>query len=136
MTLDRLHGRLIDANCVIGHPDKFARISPSGGRTPGLMLNEPRLLAVLLVSTYFVYLAGCGRFRTIDLFRSVAEFLGVTTETYTPGRLRWPRVSVEKSTFKLSWDHIYRFQERSRGRPSNTPLSFPRDRSCNQLSCH
>ena len=64
-------------------------VSPSGRRTPGLKLDDPRLLAVLQALTCFALLAGRGRFRTTDLHATVAEALGKTTETYTLGQLRY-----------------------------------------------
>jgi hypothetical protein len=64
-------------------------ISPSGRRTPGLKLDDPRLLAVLQALTCFALLAGRGRFRTTDLHGDVAESLGKTTESYTLGQRRY-----------------------------------------------
>jgi hypothetical protein len=64
-------------------------VSPSGRRTPGLKLDDPRLLAVLQALTCFAWLAGRGRFRTTDLHATVAESLNKTTETYTLGQLRY-----------------------------------------------
>jgi hypothetical protein len=64
-------------------------VSLSGRRTPGLKLDDPRLLAVLQALTCFAHLAGRGRFRTTDLHQSVAESLGKTTETYTLGQVRY-----------------------------------------------
>jgi hypothetical protein len=64
-------------------------VSPSGRRTPGLKLDDPRLLAVLQALTCFALLAGRGCFRTSDLHATVAEALGKTTEAYTLGQLRY-----------------------------------------------
>jgi len=64
-------------------------VSPSGRRTPGLKLDDPRLLAVLQALTCFALLAGRGRFRTTDLHATVAESLGKTTASYTLGQLRY-----------------------------------------------
>jgi GNAT superfamily N-acetyltransferase len=66
-----------------------ATVSPSGRRTPGLKLDDPRLLAVLQALTCFAFLAGRGCFRTTDLHRAAAETLGKTTESYTLGQLRY-----------------------------------------------
>src|SRR3954454_10648443 len=66
-----------------------ATVSPSGRRTPGLKLDDPRLLAVLQALTCFALLAGRGRFRTTDLHPEVAEALGRTPATYTLGHLRY-----------------------------------------------
>ncbi|MGZ3318541.1 MAG: hypothetical protein ACXU95_14720 [Isosphaeraceae bacterium] len=66
-----------------------ATVSPSGRRTPGLKLDDPRLLAVLQALTCFAFLAGRGRFRTTDLHQAAAEALGKTPETYTLGQLRY-----------------------------------------------
>jgi hypothetical protein len=64
-------------------------VSPSGRRTPGLKLDDPRLLAVFQALTCFALLAGRGRFRTTDLHATAAEALGKTTESYTLGQLRY-----------------------------------------------
>src|SRR4029077_965361 len=66
-----------------------ATVSPSGRRTPGLKLDDPRLLAVLQALTCFALLAGRSRLRTTDLHQRAAEALGKTTETYTLGQLRY-----------------------------------------------
>jgi hypothetical protein len=64
-------------------------VSSSGRRTPGLKLEDPRLLAVFQALTCFALLAGRGRFRTTDLHAPVAEVLGQTTESSTLGQLRY-----------------------------------------------
>jgi hypothetical protein len=64
-------------------------VSASGRRTPGLKLDDPRLLAVLQALTCFALLAGRGRFRTTDLHAKVAEALGKTAASYTLGQLRY-----------------------------------------------
>jgi hypothetical protein len=64
-------------------------ISPSGHRTPGLKLDDRRLLAVMQALTCFVHLARGGRFRTRDLHARAAEALGMTTATYRLGQLRY-----------------------------------------------
>jgi hypothetical protein len=64
-------------------------VSPSGRRTPGLKLDDPRLLAVMHALVCFTHLAGAGCFRTTELHKTVAEALGKTTDTYTLGQLRY-----------------------------------------------
>jgi hypothetical protein len=64
-------------------------ITPSGRRTPGLKLDDPRLLAVMQALTCFVHLSRGGRFRTRDLHQQAAEALGLTTATYRLGQLRY-----------------------------------------------
>src|SRR5512143_3203129 len=64
-------------------------VSPSGRRTPGLQLDDPRLLAVLQALTCFALLAARGRCRTTDLHVTTAEALGKTRESYTLGQLRY-----------------------------------------------
>lgn len=64
-------------------------ITASGRRTPGLKLDDPRLLAVMQALTCFVHLARGGRFRTRDLHQHAAEALGMTTATYSLGQLRY-----------------------------------------------
>lgn len=64
-------------------------VTPGGHRTPGLKLDDPRLLAVLQALTCFAYLAGTGCFRTKDLHATTAEALGQTTDSYTLAQLRY-----------------------------------------------
>src|SRR6266704_2951991 len=64
-------------------------ITPSGRRTPGLKLDDPRLLAVMQALTCFVHLSRGGRFRTRDLHQRAAETLGLTTDTYRLSQLRY-----------------------------------------------
>jgi hypothetical protein len=64
-------------------------ITASGRRTPGLKLDDPRLLAVMQALTCFVHLSRGGRFRTRDLHQRAAEGLGLTTATYRLGQLRY-----------------------------------------------
>ncbi|MBV9169482.1 MAG: hypothetical protein JOZ81_05295 [Chloroflexi bacterium] len=64
-------------------------ISASGRRTPGLKLDDPRLLAVMQALTCFIHVARAGRFRTRDLHQRAAETLGLTTDTYRLGQLRY-----------------------------------------------
>ena len=64
-------------------------ITATGRRTPGLKLDDPRLLAVMQALTCFVHLARGGRFRTRDLHQRAAEALGMTTTTYRLGQLRY-----------------------------------------------
>jgi hypothetical protein len=52
-----------------------AAVSPQGRRTPGLRLDDPRLLAVLQALTNFVYLIGRGGFRTRELLADVQRAL-------------------------------------------------------------
>jgi hypothetical protein len=64
-------------------------ITPSGRRTPGLKLDDPRLLAVMQALTGFAHVARGGRFRTRDLHQRAAEALGLTTDAYRLGQLRY-----------------------------------------------
>lgn len=66
-----------------------ATVTASGRRTPGLKIDDPRLLAVLQALTCFAYLAGTGCFRTKDLHETTAQALGQTTYTYTLAQLRY-----------------------------------------------
>jgi hypothetical protein len=64
-------------------------ITASGRRTPGLKLDDPRLLAVMQALTCFAHVARDGRFRTRDLHQRVAESLGLATDTYRLAQLRY-----------------------------------------------
>jgi hypothetical protein len=62
-------------------------VSPSGRRTPGLRLDDPRLLALLQAVLCFAYLVGKGSFRTKDLLRDVQ--LALDNPHYTLNQLRY-----------------------------------------------
>jgi len=62
-------------------------VSPSGRRTPGLRLDDPRLLAVLQAVLCFAYLVGKGIFRTKDLLVDVR--LALDNPDYTLNQLRY-----------------------------------------------
>jgi hypothetical protein len=64
-------------------------VTPSGHRTPGLKLDDPRLLAVMQALTCFAHIAHGGRFRTRDLHQRAAEALGLTTAAYRLTQLRY-----------------------------------------------
>jgi hypothetical protein len=64
-------------------------IAPSGRRTPGLKLDDPRLLAVMQALTCFAHVARGGRFRTRDLHERAAQALGLTIATYRLTQLRY-----------------------------------------------
>lgn len=66
-----------------------ATVTPTGRRTPGLKIDDPRLLAIMQALTRFAHLAQGDSFRTRDLHRPTAEALGQTVETYTLSRLRY-----------------------------------------------
>ena len=99
-----------------------ATVTASGRRTPGLKLDDPRLLAVLQALTCFAYLAGTGCFRTKDLHQATAEALGQTTDTYTLAQLRtiWP-----SCVSRVWWSA---FPSRL-GRPLANGRRFPRSTS-------
>jgi hypothetical protein len=62
-------------------------VSPSGRRTPGLRLDDPRLLALLQAVLCFAYLVGKGSFRTKDLLLDAQ--LALDHPHYTPNQLRY-----------------------------------------------
>lgn len=64
-----------------------ATVTPSGRRTPGMRLDDPRLLAVLHALAAFVHLIGKGCFRTKDLLDDVRQALG--QPGYTLSQLRY-----------------------------------------------
>jgi hypothetical protein len=68
-------------------------VSASGRRTPGLHLDDRRLLAVLQALTHFAYLVGQGCFRTADLLQDVQRALNkadyrLSQLRYDLGKLR------------------------------------------------
>lgn len=62
-------------------------VSPSGRRTPGLRLDDPRLLALLQAVLCFAYLVGKGSFRTKDLLPDVR--LALDNPQFTLNQLRY-----------------------------------------------
>jgi hypothetical protein len=69
---------------------RAATVSPTGRRTPGIKLDDVRLLAVMQALTCFAYLNGLGTFRTGDVLPRVREALGPEEgPAYTPARLRY-----------------------------------------------
>lgn len=68
-------------------------VSPTGRRTPGLHLDDPRLLALWQALTCFVHLLGHGVFRTKDLLPEVQRVLNrpdykLSQLRYDLGKLR------------------------------------------------
>ena len=84
-------------------------ITASGRRTPGLKLDDPRLLAVMQALTCFVHLSRGGRFRTRDLHQRAAESLGLTTATYRLGQLRYDlaKLRAKSLVVKVPKTHTY-----------------------------
>lgn len=64
-------------------------VSQTGRRTPGLKLDDPRLLAVMKSLVAFANLCAAKGFRTKDVHEDTAKALNQTMETYTLGRLRY-----------------------------------------------
>jgi hypothetical protein len=62
-------------------------VSAQGRRTPGLRLDDPRLLAVLQALMNFVHLVGKGCFRTVNLLADVRTALG--NAAYKLSQLRY-----------------------------------------------
>lgn len=85
-------------------------VTPGGHRTPGLKLDDPRLLAVLQALTCFAYLAGTGSFRTKDLHQTTAEALGQTTDSYTLAQLRYDlaKLRVKGLVERITGTQTYR----------------------------
>jgi len=85
-------------------------ITASGRRTPGLKLDDPRLLAVMQALTGFAHLARGGRFRTRDLHQTAADALGQTTATYRLGQLRYDLATLRAKglVLKVPNTHTYR----------------------------
>ena len=78
-------------------------ITPSGRRTPGLKLDDPRLLAVMQALTCFAHVARAGRFRTRDLHQCAAEALGLSPRLFTTTRPRaWTITGARPSVISSS----------------------------------
>jgi hypothetical protein len=85
-------------------------ITPSGRRTPGLKLDDPRLLAVMQALTCFAHVARGGRFRTSDLHQRAADNLGLTTATYRLSQLRYDlaKLRAKRLVLKIPKTQTYR----------------------------
>jgi hypothetical protein len=64
-------------------------VSGSGRRTPGIKLDDPRLLAVMQALVAFSNLCQAQGFRTRDVHEEAAKALNRTPETYTLAQLRY-----------------------------------------------
>ena len=64
-------------------------IMPNGKRIPGLKIDNPRQLAVMHALVRFANITAGSQFQTKALHSHVAEALGMTTEQYTLGSLRY-----------------------------------------------
>ena len=64
-------------------------VMENGKRIPGLKLDHPRQLAVMHALVRFANIAAGSQFTTRDLHPHVAEALGVSTDQYTLGSLRY-----------------------------------------------
>jgi len=87
-----------------------ATVTPSGHRTPGLKVDDRRLLALLQALVCFAYLAGKGCFRTKDLHHDAAAALGKTPEAYTLAQLRYDLAKLRAKGLveKISGTQTYR----------------------------
>ncbi len=85
-------------------------ITPSGHRTPGLKLDDPRLLAVMQALTCFAHVSRAGRFRTRDLHQRAAAALAATTATYRLSHLRYDlaRLRAKGLVVKVPKTQTYR----------------------------
>ncbi len=64
-------------------------ISPNGKRIPGLKLDHPRQLALMQALVRFSYIAAQATFTTRDIHAGVAKAIGLSTEEYKMGSLRY-----------------------------------------------
>lgn len=64
-------------------------VLPNGKRIPGLKLDHPRQLALMHALVRFSHLAAQDSFSTAEIHTDTAEALGLTTEQYTLGSLRY-----------------------------------------------
>jgi hypothetical protein len=84
--------------------------SDSGRRTPGLRLDDRRLLAVMQALVAFSNLCHGGEFRTKDVHEEVAKALHLTTETYTLAQLRYDlqKLRAKDLVLKIPGSQKYR----------------------------
>ena len=82
-------------------------------RTPGLKLDDPRLLALMKALAEFAPLSNGGEFRTKDLHESVCRYLGKTPETYKLSQLRYDlgKLRAKDLVVKVTGTQSYRLTE-------------------------
>jgi hypothetical protein len=64
-------------------------VLPNGKRVPGLKLDHPRQLALMQALVRFSHLAAQDSFSTPEVHADTAQALGLTTDQYTLGSLRY-----------------------------------------------
>jgi hypothetical protein len=98
-----------------GHMERLRQpsVSPSGRRTPGLRLDDPRLLAVLHALTAFVYLLAQGCFRTKDLLGHVRAALGQPSYTLSQLRYDLGKLRGKGLIERLPHTHTYRLTDQT-----------------------
>jgi hypothetical protein len=84
-----------------------ASVSASGRRTPGLRLDDPRLLAVLQALTCFAYLLGKASFRTKDLLDNVRQALNLPDYTLSQLRYDLGKLRAKGLLARLAGTHRY-----------------------------
>jgi hypothetical protein len=83
-------------------------VSPTGRRTPGLRLDDARLLALCQVLTCFVYLAGKGSFRTTDLLLDMQTVLDKPDYKLSQLRYDLAKLRCKGLVERLKGTHTYR----------------------------
>jgi hypothetical protein len=83
-------------------------VSTTGRRTPGLRLDDPRLLAVLQALTCFLYLIGKASFRTINLLEDVRRALD--QPDYRLSQLRYDLAKLRGKGLVLRLPGTQRYQ--------------------------
>jgi hypothetical protein len=84
-------------------------VLPHGKRVPGLKVNHPRQLAVMQALVRFSYLAA-GTFTTADLHPQVAQALGLSTEDYKLGSLRYELSKLRAKNLMERIPHSRRYR--------------------------
>jgi len=82
----------------------------NGKRIPGLKIDHPRQLAVMHALVRFANIAAGSQFSTRDLHNHVAEALGVTTEQYTLGSLRYDLSKLRAKGLVQKVEHSRRYK--------------------------
>lgn len=80
-------------------------VTTNGRRTPGLKLDDPRLLAVMRSLIQFASIAAGDKFRTKDIHATTAAFLGMDTDTYTLAQLRYDLSKLRAKGLVEKIDH-------------------------------
>lgn len=88
-----------------------ASVSPTGRRTPGMRLDDRRLLALLQAITAFTHLVGAGCFRTTDLLERTRAALNQPDYNLNQLRYDLAKLRAKNLVERVPSTHTYRLTD-------------------------